>query len=292
MMKEQEIKQELEQAGENAPACVTGRFYFLCVPVNFYDLPEIQLLEEECGVEGSRLYLQMCFRAVMTNGAIPLVSSRYTPEHQIAVIMDADEELVEKVLTAGEDLGLIQLLGTEAVKVRDAYKWGIERSERTMQRKAAEDTEEGKAAKKNRQKKKEAEDLFLELWKLYPRKEGKQAVTDAAKKRLLKLGRERCIGAIETYRRKLAREHTEKKYTLMGSTFFNGRIEDYLDMPETTQQTTQTQAPTRESVKRQLEADGVISYAGVDRNRWNKVQDKYTDEAKAWAVKIMAENEI
>ena len=292
-MKEQEIKQKLEQAGENAPACVTGRFFFLCVPVNFYDLPEIQLLEEECGVEGSRLYLQMCFKAVTMNGAIPLVSSRYTPEHQIAVIMDADEELVGKVLTAGEDLGLIQLLGTEAVKVRDAYKWGIERSERTMQRKAAEGTEEGKAAKKNRQKKKEAEDLFLELWKLYPRKEGKGSVTAAAKMRLLDYGKDRCVNAIEAYKQKLVRDRTDKKYTLMGSTFFNGRIDDYIDMPETTQQTTQkVQAPTRESVKRQLEADGVISYAGVDRNRWNKVQDKYTDEAKAWAVKIMAENEI
>ena len=128
---------------------------------------------------------------------------------------------------------------------------------------------------------------------MYPRKEGKGSVTAAAKMRLLDYGKDRCVNAIEAYKQKLVRDRTDKKYTLMGSTFFNGRIDDYIDMPETTQQTTQkVQAPTRESVKRQLEADGVIPYAGVDRNRWNKVQDKYTDEAKAWAVKIMAENEI
>ena len=266
---------------------MTGRFFFLCVPVNFYDLPEIQLLEEECGVEGSRLYLQMCFKAVTMNGAIPLVSTRYTPERQIAVTMDADEELVKKVLTAGEDMGLIQLLGTEAVKVRDAYKWGIERSERTMQRKAAENTEAGKAAKKNKQKKAEAEALFLELWKLYPRKEGKGSVTAAAKLRLLDYGKDRCVNAIEAYKQKLVRDRTDKKYTLMGSTFFNGRIDDYMNQePETTQQATQTQR--KKPVSERLIDDRIIfSHKAPDIKKWNSIKETYTETDRAEAENII-----
>lgn len=73
---------------------------------------------------------------------------------------------------------------------------------------------------------KKANELFEELWKLYPRKAGKSAISLAAKKRLLKVGRESMIQAVNAYA--ATTKGKDEKYILMGSTFFNTRYQDYL----------------------------------------------------------------
>ena len=73
---------------------------------------------------------------------------------------------------------------------------------------------------------KKANELFDELWKLYPRKAGKSAISLAAKKRLLKVGREPMILAVSAYA--ATTKGKDEKYILMGSTFFNTRYQDYL----------------------------------------------------------------
>jgi predicted transcriptional regulator len=66
-----------------------------------------------------------------------------------------------------------------------------------------------------------------ELWNLYPNKKGKaQAVKKIPK--LIKLhGKEQLTRCIERYSREVMGK--DKDYILNGSTFFNGRYEDYLD---------------------------------------------------------------
>lgn len=73
---------------------------------------------------------------------------------------------------------------------------------------------------------KKANELFEELWKLYPRKAGKSAISLTAKKRLLKVGRESMIQAVSAYA--ATTKGKDEKYILMGSTFFNTRYQDYL----------------------------------------------------------------
>ena len=73
---------------------------------------------------------------------------------------------------------------------------------------------------------KNANVLFEELWKLYPRKAGESAISLAAKKRLLKVGREQMIQAVNAYA--ATTKGKDEKYILMGSTFFNTRYKDYL----------------------------------------------------------------
>lgn len=73
---------------------------------------------------------------------------------------------------------------------------------------------------------KAANALFDELWQLYPRKDGRSAVSLTAKKRLLKVGRENMIDAIKVYSATTVGK--DPKYILMGSTFFNTRYKDYL----------------------------------------------------------------
>lgn len=82
---------------------------------------------------------------------------------------------------------------------------------------------------KEKKKKHEAEvnDFFESVWKLYVRKEGKNAVTKEAKEEIFNIGYDRMKKCIEKYAR--LKEGTDKKYLLMGSTFFNGRYKDYLE---------------------------------------------------------------
>ena len=86
--------------------------------------------------------------------------------------------------------------------------------------------------KKEEEKKhlQEVEDFFESVWKLYIRKEGKNGVTKAAKEEIFNAGYESIKYSIEKYTKEVA--GYEKRYILMGSTFFNGRYRDYL--PEAT----------------------------------------------------------
>ncbi len=72
------------------------------------------------------------------------------------------------------------------------------------------------------------EELFAELWKLYPVKKGKGQVSAAAKQRLLKVGHDEMVRAIGRYKAELAKD-SEWMRPQNGSTFFNS---GYLDYPD------------------------------------------------------------
>ena len=75
--------------------------------------------------------------------------------------------------------------------------------------------------------KKDAQSLFEELWKLYPVKRGKGQVSDAAKMRLLKIGKDEMIRAIDRYKSYVAKKKNLSYQN--GSTFFNSGYVDYID---------------------------------------------------------------
>lgn len=81
-------------------------------------------------------------------------------------------------------------------------------------------------AKTNR--KKEANELFEQLWKAYPSKKGKAQVSDTAKARLLKIGYDEMMRAIDRYIYDLEKDSDWRK-PQNGSTFFNSGYVDYLD---------------------------------------------------------------
>lgn len=70
--------------------------------------------------------------------------------------------------------------------------------------------------------------LFEKLWKLYPVKKGKGQVSIAAKQRLLKVGYEEIVRAIDRYKADLEKDSGWRK-PQNGSTFFNSGYVDYLD---------------------------------------------------------------
>jgi len=69
--------------------------------------------------------------------------------------------------------------------------------------------------------------FFDELWKLYPKKEGKGKVSAATKQKLYAIGIEEMSRCIERY--KAAKSETDRKFWVNGGTFFNSGYVDYLD---------------------------------------------------------------
>lgn len=103
-------------------------------------------------------------------------------------------------------------------------------------------------------KKKSYDDFFEKIWQLYPRKLGKSAVTQKAKKELFEVGEEVVLGAVNSYIAAIQENGTAEKYIMHGSTFFNGRWRDYVREPE-------VQLETKE------ESEEPIDYSNVEM-RW------------------------
>lgn len=77
-------------------------------------------------------------------------------------------------------------------------------------------------------RKKEANELFEQLWKAYPSKKGKAQVSDTAKAKLLKIGYDEMMRAIDRYTYDFEKDSDWRKLQ-NGSTFFNSGYVDYLD---------------------------------------------------------------
>ena len=78
-------------------------------------------------------------------------------------------------------------------------------------------------------KQEEFKEEFEELWKLYPKKRGKSAVSKKAMKELQKAGFDTVKRAIESYKAEIKKNRTQDQYIMHGSTFFNGRWRDYIE---------------------------------------------------------------
>ena len=111
---------------------------------------------------------------------------------------------------------------------------------------------------------KEEAEHFEALWALYPFKLGKSAVKPAQRKRLAAVSEEEMERAIERYKEYLASAPADHQ-PLNGSTWFNGRYEDYLDANyEPAPQIVGTKQPPKTSARaQQLDA----GYAPHEKER-------------------------
>ena len=97
-----------------------------------------------------------------------------------------------------------------------------------------------------------SEDLFEELWSMYPRKLGKTGVTKKAKKEILGIGFDRMAQAIEKYKEQIKRLGTKEEYVMYGSTFFNGKYQDYLETEKSYSTEKPVEQPEEEEEEREL----------------------------------------
>ena len=85
-----------------------------------------------------------------------------------------------------------------------------------------------KSSAKKQSVSKKIEEHFRELWMLYPLKRGKNHVSAAAKRRLAEVSEAEMARAIDRYEREYESAPPDRQM-LYGSTWFNGRWEDYSD---------------------------------------------------------------
>lgn len=85
-----------------------------------------------------------------------------------------------------------------------------------------------KSSAKKQSVSKKIEEHFRELWMLYPLKRGKNHVSAAAKRRLAEVSEAEMARAIDRYEREYENAPPDRQM-LYGSTWFNGRWEDYSD---------------------------------------------------------------
>lgn len=81
---------------------------------------------------------------------------------------------------------------------------------------------------------KEQEELINEIYKTYPRKEGKAAGVIKLRKHIISnpaLAGEIYL-AVQNYNEVIKHRKLEPKYIMMFSTFVNGRWQDYIDITE------------------------------------------------------------
>lgn len=83
---------------------------------------------------------------------------------------------------------------------------------------------------KNSAEPSEIKDFFESIWKEYPEKKGKSQISMTTKRKLHKVGEETLLRAIDNYKDDL--RINDWKKPMNGSTFFNGRYEDYLQVEE------------------------------------------------------------
>ncbi|KYH28898.1 hypothetical protein CLTEP_27400 [Clostridium tepidiprofundi DSM 19306] len=99
---------------------------------------------------------------------------------------------------------------------------------------------------------------FEELWKLYPNKKGKAKARQIVTKLLKKYTKEELQRCIERYSKEV--QGKDKQYILHGSTFFNGRYEDYLDNNYTEQNESFEEQKTKEAYAQLEYLKGEITF--------------------------------
>ena len=68
--------------------------------------------------------------------------------------------------------------------------------------------------------------VFERAWAAYPKKRGKNQISEKCKREIAKVGLSAMLLAVERYKQETA--GVEEEYLLNGSTFFHGRYKDYL----------------------------------------------------------------
>lgn len=174
----------------------------------------------------------------------------YTDE-MLASIFNRDIVLVKTALQTFEEFGMIETLENayyvpnwEKHQNIDGMEKIREQNRLRKQRQRARDKEallledvsrdshtDVTQQNKNKNKDKDnnsafADALFEKLWELYPKKRGKSSVKPATRKKLLDVGETEMIRAVKRYAEEC--KGKDVQYIMNGSTFFNGRYEDYL----------------------------------------------------------------
>ena len=239
------------------------KYYYLRLKEDFFEDDAIQILEAmPDGYLYSNILLKLYLKSLKFSGKL-MFNERipYNPT-VLATITRHNVGTIEKALQIFKELGLIEILDNGAMYMLDiqnfigktsteadrkrAYRERIEKEKALIGQKSVQisdkstpeieiekeidiDIDTNNMQKEHTEKvsKKEIDDFFEKVWKLYPLKRGKGQISDTQKKKLYNIGFEQLSIAIERYKDELKKDDWRTQQN--GSTFFNSGYVDYLD---------------------------------------------------------------
>ena len=148
-----------------------------------------------------------------------------------------EEAMVKSVEDTSSNLSTLQDGATVNVNVNDNVNVNVNDKEKRKKEKAVTASSDCSAecstgVEPSLQKsKKEANEHFEKLWALYPAKKGKNLISDKRKRDLLSISVDEMQCFINRYKRDIELDHNNgfARQWLNGSTWFNGRWQDYTD---------------------------------------------------------------
>ena len=221
------------------------RYYWLKLKRNFFNRHDIKILEAmPNGKEYVLFYLKLMCESIDHNGSLRF--SRETPytREMLAPLTNTKIEIVESAMEVLFELGMIEcdndktyhIKGVESMIGSAADNDNAKRQQRFRDKQKTECvTNSNENKNKSKNKNIDIDNIYLvdfeAVWKLYPKKQGKEN----AKKSYLKarkegVSQEDIIKGIEKYIAQIKRQKTETRYIKHGSTWFNQRCwEDEYD---------------------------------------------------------------
>lgn len=167
-----------------------------------------------------------------------------TGRKKIAQCTDLNENKVYRALTVLKSLGNIEIKATNKYSIITVVNWdkyqdeNVKRTSSEQQNNSKTTTEEQQDDSKRTQHKngkngKKEKNIYIcsffqSVWGEYPKKLGKNKVTQAAMEQLEEAGEATVMSAVRRYVEKIKRDGTDEKYIMHGSTFFNGAWRDYV----------------------------------------------------------------
>lgn len=225
------------------------RFFWLKLKENFFDEKYIKALRRL--PQGDSLvivYLKMQLKSLKTEGIIKYEGILPDSISELALVLDEDENIVKLTVEALVRYGVIerwenetfymsamqQLIGSETQAAARVRKHREAKALQCNGNVTKCNTEIEKEIDKEIDKEKDNISVEFEtLWKMYPRKVGKEAALRAYKKarsdKKDPTTFEQVKQGIENYIRQIEAKHTDTQYIKHGSSWFNARAwkDDY-----------------------------------------------------------------
>ena len=225
------------------------KYYWLKLKRDFFKRHDIRIIEAmPNGKEYIIFYLKLLCESVDHEGKLRFSDQIPYSAEMLAVITDTNTDTVKAAVEIFTGLGMMELMDdgtyymsecekmigyeTEWAEKKRAYRERIVEDEtRTLSSTCPQpvliESDKSKRKSKSIEKEKKEnikEKEFDELWKLYPRKEGRQNALKAyLKARSEGIDKETIRDGIERYKAFIQASRTEERYILHGSTWFNQR---------------------------------------------------------------------
>ena len=224
------------------------KYFWLKLKDDFFTTREVKKLRKIAGGDTyTVIYLKLQLLSIKREGLLVYEGTENNLVEQLALELDEDEDNVRVTLSFLEQNKLIEQLsqdeyllskvpesiGSETGAAERMRKMREKRNNVTPQLQGVTEsyTEIEKEIEKDKRierksDRKEVDAFFESIWKAYPEKKGKSQVSLSTKRKLMQVGEDTLLKCIKGYEEDL-RVNSWKK-PMHGSTFFNGRYEDYL----------------------------------------------------------------